>query len=318
MLGPLAHAASGHGEHGHLAARAREADDLHIERGAAVGGIGIGRAPVGHDDGAFSRHEVLAFAGSLEGLAHQRVLGIDVAEVDQRLQELESGAHVVAVAGLAGVQGLHLGGHVSSVVQIGVGLGENEGLQPPTVGADGRLIALLFENPTAFQKLLGRVRQRKLAFVEDILVHEQAVGHHLLGNGHELAIDRVGRAHHLAQVLGAGKPRQVGQVPLRPEGYDGIGVQQVQIVRIVAGPLQAHLVVGLVLVVLGRVGVIGQREPEPLLRHGDRQVAGRAGRVLGVGADLLHGTEEVHRAPLVGILHGQILRRRRSAAGPEH
>ena len=49
-----------------------------------------------------------------------------------------------------------------AVVQIGVGLGEDEGLQPPAVGPHRGLNPILLEHPAALQKLLRRLRQLQL------------------------------------------------------------------------------------------------------------------------------------------------------------
>ena len=115
-------------------------------------GFRVGRAPVGHDNGGFSRQEVRPLR--LDGLADQSRLRVDVAPVNQDLQELKSGAHIVAVFGLAAVEGRDFRLRVPAVVQVSVGLGENERLQPPAVCPDGRLESVFLENAAALQELL--------------------------------------------------------------------------------------------------------------------------------------------------------------------
>ena len=209
----------------HLAQVAGQAHHLHLKVRGAVGGVGVGRPPVGHDDGGALGHEIRALP--LDGLADQRLFRVNVAVVDELLQKLEAGAHVVAVLGLPAVQRLDLLGGVAAVVQVGVGDGKDEYLQPPAVGPHRGLVAVLLEHLAAFQEFLRGVGGLQPVFFEQVHVEEETVGHHLLGDGHQFAVHRVGHLHNLPEVFGTLQAGKVGQLPLLPQYLDDVRVQQV-------------------------------------------------------------------------------------------
>ena len=167
----------------------------------SVGGLGICGAPVGHHDGGFLGQEVRAL--SFDGFADQRLFRVDIAAVDHFLQKFKAGAHIVAVFGLTPVQCVNFRLGIPAVVQVRVGLGQHEGLQPPAVGAHGGLNAVLLKHPAALQKFLRRLRQGQLVLVEHILVYEKAVGHDFLGNCHQLSVHGIGGLDNVTQILDA-------------------------------------------------------------------------------------------------------------------
>ena len=193
------------------------------------------------------------------------------------MEELEAGAHIVAVLGLPAVEGGDLRLGSSTVIEIGIGLGKDEALQPPAVRADGGVDPVLLEHPAALQKLLRGIGSLQIVLTEQIHVEEQAVGHHLLGDGHQPAVHCVGGEDDIPQVFDAVQPGQVGQLTLRPQGQDGVRVQQIQVVHIVSGPVQGHVVIGFILIVLRRIGPVGHGNAQRFLRHGYGEIRRRPG-----------------------------------------
>ncbi len=286
------HGKAGHGYHRHLAPAAGKSYDLHLKIRIAVGGVCVGRPPVGHDNRSPARQKIRPLR--LDGLADQGLLRVNIAAVDQLLKKLKSRAHVIAVPGLPAVERGNLRFRIPPIVQIRIGLGEHKGLQPPAVGPHGGVHTVFLEHPAALQKLLRGVGQLQAILPEHVHIDKQAVGHHLLGDRHQLSVHRVGNPNDLPQVLRAVQPRQVHQPALRTQGQNGVGVEQIQVVHIVSGPVQGHLVIGLVLVVFRRIGLVSHRHPQPLLRHGYGQVRRGSGHIFGVRVGLFHGAEHIN------------------------
>ena len=106
-------------------------------------------------------------------------------------------------------------------------------------------VAMVFlKYPAALQKLLRRLRQGKSALVKHIHIDKQAIGHHLLGNGHQLPVHRVGGADYFPQIFRAVQPGQIRQPPLGAQNHHSIRVEQVQVIHVVPHPVQADLIIG--------------------------------------------------------------------------